>query len=267
MSDDNFTVEVNTVEFETSMQILRKGVRDGFVDPTYGTLPVQGRLLAERCQDFTPPQNRAQGQAAVARDLTRIFRPLSDITFTRKSIKKIIRSDDRPAWNTAAARFSGSHGLKNTKAIGFDPSWHTANRISRGRARGLSGKMGRDAKDNLGVVTLGPEGRKARAYMKEIKGHVGWARAGWNAGIVGLGGTVRASWVSRHGNSGGFLNNGTASPDPFIHIGNTTSWAKYGSQGEGNRILANAISARARDMESYAIRMMNLAANKAQHAA
>jgi hypothetical protein len=48
-------VTVNTVQFEAAMQRLRKGVRQGLIDPAYGTLTVQGRLLAERCQDLTPP--------------------------------------------------------------------------------------------------------------------------------------------------------------------------------------------------------------------
>ncbi len=251
---------VNTVEFEGAMQRLRAGVRSGFIDPQYGTLPVQGRLLAERCQSFTPPRNVGQGKAAVARDITTIFRPLSHTTFTNPSIRKIVRTDDRPAWDKVALNFRGSHNLQNTKAIGFSSDWHKRNRMSRGRGR--QGKGG-----NIGVVTLGPEGRQARRYLKSTQKHVGWARAGWNAGIMGLGGVVNTPWVSRHGMGSGSLINGTNSPDPFVRVINSTSWAKYGSMGEGNRIINNAISARSRDMESYYFRMMKLAADKAQKAA
>lgn len=237
------------------MQRLRSGVKDGFIDPQYGLLSVQGRLLAERCQTFTPPRNVGQGKAAVAGDITNIYRPLSHTTFTNPGIRKIVKTDDRPAWNKMALNFRGSHNLQGTQAMGFTPEWHTRNRTRRGR--GVKAKYG-----NLGFVTLGPEGRQARQYLKQTQKHVGWARAGWNQGIILLGGTVKTPWVSRHGMGNGFVVNGTTSPDPFIQVGNTTSWAKQAKEEE--RILRNAISARARDMQTYFARMMRLAATKAQ---
>lgn len=258
------SIEVNTVQFEAAMQRLRQGVRSGFIDPTYGLLPTQARLLAERCQTFTPPRNVGQGKAAVARDITRIYRPLDQSTFTAPRLKKIIRTDDRPAWNRAAENFKG-HRLQNTKAIGFSAAWHARNRVSRGRARGMaSGRPNSKAKDNLGVVTLGAEARQVRRYIADKKQMVGWARAGWNAGIIGFGGTVKAPWISKHGMGQGSFVNGMTAADPFVQVTNSTSWAKYGSEGEGNRILRNAIQARARDMESYFNRMMKLAATKAE---
>lgn len=252
------TFEVNTVEFDGAMQRLRAGVRAGFIDPQYGTLTVQGRLLSERCQEFTPPRNVAQGRAAVTRDIMRVFRPLSHTTFTDKRIRKIVQKDDRPGWDAAALHFNGTHALKNTQAIGFTQDWHQRNRDRRGRVKGRG--------NNLGKVTLGPEGRQARSYLNQIKKHVGWAKAGWNMGIYALGGYVRAPWISRHGLNRGRLNDGRMSPDPFVHVINDTGWGKYGG-GEAERILRNAISARARDMEAYYFRMMSLAAKKADPAA
>jgi hypothetical protein len=257
----DFGITVNTTQFEAAMQRLKAGAQAGILDPKYGTLPVQARLLAERCREFTPPRDVGQGKAAVARDLTRIFKPLTHTTFLNEGLRKIIRTDNRAAWNKASANFGDSHNLKNTKAIGFSESWHNANRISRGRARGLSTRAGKAPKDNLGVVTLGPEARKSREYIAKKKKMVGWARSGWNAAIWGLGGQLGPSWVSKHGTQGRLIN-GTAATNPFIQVINDTSWAKYG-QGEGNRIIRNAIQARARDMESYYFRMMRLAAKTA----
>lgn len=260
-----FDVEVNTVEFEGAMMRLREGVRKGFVDPQYGTLTVQGRLLSERCQAFTPPRNVAQGKAAVSRDITRIFMPLSHTTFREKGLRKIVRTDDRPAWDKVALNFNGSHNLQNTKAIGFSQGWHASNRISRGRARGLTGKKKGTPKHNLGVVTLGPEGRESRRYLKDVQKRVGWARAGWNMGIFALGGQAGSAgiqpWIRRHGVSRGIFVDGRNLPDPFVQVINDTSWAKHSNEGE--RIIRNAVSARARDMESYYFRMMRLAATNA----
>lgn len=252
-------ISVNTTEYEAAIQRLRSGVRAGFVDPSFGTLTVQGRLLSEKCQEFTPPRNVAQGKAAVARDITRIFGPLDQNTFDQKRLKKIIRTDNRPAWDAAAANFGDSHGLKNTKAMGFSPEWHQKNRISRGRGR-------YSHKGNLGFVTLGPEARKVRAYIATIKKRVGWAKAGWNLGILRLGGSLTKPWISRHGINRGTFNDGRTSADPFVQVGNNTGWASYG-QGEADRILRNAIAARARDMEAYYFRMMKLAYAKATGAA
>lgn len=249
---DDITVEVRTVAFEAGMQRLQQAVRDGLIDPAYGTLTVQGRLLAERCQQFTPPRNQGQGRAAVARDFTRIFRPISQDTFREPRLRKIVRDDNRAAWDAAAKYFPGT--LKNTHAVGFDPAYHERNRNRRGRI----GKVANS-------VTLGPEAKKAREYLKTIQSRVGWAKAGWNMGIVGLGGRVSTSWVSRHGVSRGRLIDGRQQRDPFIQVGNDTGWARYNG-GEADRILRNAIQARARDMQSYVDRAMNRAVAVAQAA-
>lgn len=275
---DGVTVEVDSVAFEAALQRLKQAVQDGLVNPVYGTLPKQASLLSLRCQDFTPPIGRQggskssawqAGRIAVMRDLSRIFRPIDQSTFTNPRLKKIIKTDDRPAWDAAAKHFSGP--LRNTLAIGFTKQWHDQNRISRGRARGLAGKRGSNGaynhKDNLGVVTLGSQGKAARNYAKnEVRPRVGWARAGWNAGVMAGGAGQDAqipNWIRKHGLGNGTYTDGTHSADPFVHVSNNTSWAKYGSQGEGNRILQNAIAARARDMEKYALKMAQVAAAKA----
>ena len=254
----NISIEVNSTGFEAGMQRMRDGVRRGIIDPQYGTLPVQARLLAERCQDFTPPRNVGQGKAAVARDITNIFRPLMHTAFNDKGLRRIVRTDDRQAWNKISPRLSGSHNLQNTTAIGFSSDFHQQNRNNRGR--GPRAKYG-----NIGYVTLGPEARRVRQYLGHSKKRVGWARAGWNAGIVGFGGSVKAPWVSKHGIGGGWFDNGTQAIDPYCAVGNVTGWAKF--RKEGSRILRNAIAARARDMQVYFERMMRVAAAKAQNKA
>lgn len=257
MADDIIGVEVNTAAFEGAMQRLRKGVREGFIDPQYGTLTVQARLLAERCQVFTPPRNVGQGNAAVARDLTRIYAPQSAKTYTSKSIRRIVMRDDRDGWRSAAKNFGGP--LRNTEAIGFSENWHQQNRDKRGRA--YRGKYG-----NLGKVTLGPQASLARAYMKKVLARVGWAKAGWNMGILAFGGRVAAGWIGRHSVIRGKITDGRLDPEPYVGVTNDTGWAQNNS-AEGERIIRNAVNARIRDTYSYYERMMRLAASKAQKAA
>ena len=256
---DNVTMTVNSVAFAASMLRLQQGVKDGIIDKRYGTLAVQAELLSKRCQDFTPPRNLGQGNAAVARDLTVIFKPITQTTFDNKGLRKIIRTDNRPAWEQAAMKFDNSKGLQNTKAMSFSTAWHQKNRISKGRGR-------RGKNDNLGFVTLGPEAREARAYIKTVKKRVGWARAGWNMGIIAFGGTVSTSWVSRHGMIRGAVVDGRSNASPYIRVLNDTGWAKYNAGGEGQRILGNAVRSRAADMQTYFRRMMLLAKTKAEAA-
>lgn len=258
MADADFGIEVNTAAFEGAMQRLRAGVRKGFIDPSMGTLTVQARLLSERCQDFTPPRNVGQGNAAVIRDMTRIYFPVSENTFQDKHIKKIVRTDDRAAWGAVSRNFK-SGPLRNTTAVAFSESAHQNQRDRRGRA--YRSKYG-----NFGTVTLGPEGRKARGYMKEIKPHVGWAKAGWNMGIVAFGGTVGPAWIGRHSIARGRVVDERNTADPWVQVINDTGWAKNAG-GDGERIMRNAINTRIRDMQNYAERMMKLAADNAMRAA
>lgn len=259
MAEDGVTISINTLQYESAIHRLRAGVRAGFVDPQYGTLPVQARMLAERCQAFTPPRNVGQGNAAVARDLTRVYFPQSQSAFSNKSLRKIIRTDNRTAWNAAALNFGDSHGLKNAKAVGFSESTHLALKGSRGR---VGKPRGGSKYGNFGMVTLGSEAKAARDYIKRVKERVGWARAGWNQGILAFGGHVAAGWVARHSVTRGRVIDGRADADPFVRVDNDTGWAKYNGS-EGERIIHNAILARSRDMEAYYYKMMEVAAEKA----
>lgn len=243
-------IEVRTVEFEAAMQRLRSGVRKGFIDPAYGTLGVQGRLLAERCQAMTPPRSYSQGRKRVATDIRKAFQPLKASMFSSPQIQKIVRRDNRPAWDEAAKHFT-SRNLKNTRASSFDKKHHERQRASRGRVFGSGG-----------IVTLGSEATAVARYIREVQRRVGWAKGGWNMGILSLGGRVKDSWVSRHSVLRGIIKDGRSLPDPFIYVANNTGWGK--DRNQSVKIVKSAISHRARDMQKYFEVQMKIAAEKAK---
>jgi len=251
--NDALEWNVRTADFEAGMLRLEQGVKQGFVQPEYGTLPVQSRLLAERCQAFTPPSTAAEGRAAVTRDITGIFRPISSGIWREKQIRKIVRTDNREDWNALAKNLSAKSGLRDTTAVGFNPDVHQRLRNKRGFVNRGSRK-GR-------WVTLGPESAKVKKYLAEIKKRVGWAKAGWNATILRFGGNISGGWLANHGQGHGRVNVNMNMPDPFVQSVNETGWAKYQNR-EGQRVIQNAVLARARDMQAYFERMMKLAADK-----
>lgn len=255
---DGAFIEINTVEFEAAMQRLRAGIREGLIDPAQGALPVQARLLAEECQILTPPisQNgltpRATGERAVRRDIRRAFYPIDSSTFRTKRLRAIVQNDNRGAWYVVAQRMTKPE-LAKTQAIAFSESWHRSNRVSRGRMRQGTARSGGK---NLGFVTLGAQTNRVKEYMKKIVGRVGWARAGWNMGILLFGGKTPAAWISRHGVSGGSASFQSSGENPYVRVSNNTKWAQYNHQ-EGNRIVANAIASRAQHMQTYVTKMMS----------
>lgn len=239
----DFGVEVNTVQFEGAMQVLKQAVRDGMIHPDYGTLTVQARMLAEQCQKITPPDSKGQGMASVMLDLTRIYCPVSDKTWDMRRFKKIIQNDDRTTWNKVSTKFGSSHGLNDTIAVGFSPNAHAQNKFKRMRKKAKYG--------NMGTVTLGPQAKAARDYIKTVQGRVGWAKAGWNRGIIGLGGTVSTGWIGKHGMVRGKLIDGRSDYNPYIGVVNDTGWARN-NRGQGERVINWAIQKRIQSMYSYA---------------
>jgi uncharacterized protein (UPF0335 family) len=248
--DISFSAALNSVPFEAAMQRLRAGVRKGLIDPGYGTLTVQGRLLAERCQAITPPASLAQGRKAVARDINKAFQPLTVETFDSPSIRRIIRTDDRDAWRSFA-QHATQRTIRNTEAIDFSPAHHQKQRRSRGRVF-----------NSGGVVTLGPQAAAVRKYIRTVQSRVGWAKAGWNIALLGLGGRPRDAWVARHSVNRGRFVDGRSSSDPFVQAINDTGWGRDRNQSE--RIVRDAVRMRARDMQTFFNQQMRLAAAKAQ---
>ena len=224
-------------EFDFRLKRLSDLVRKGLVDPEIGTVSKQAQLLAEHCMMLTPPRSVSQGKTRVRLDVEKIFHPIRAEEMRSKSLYKIVRTGDAAAWD-AFARNVRKGPLAQTRAIEPTKELHQANRDRRGRARRTK------------FVTLQPSYGLLKKLVKDAQERVGWARAGWLRGYLGLGGKRAPSWVTRHAPGNGTLVDARTTPiNPFVAVTNLTGWAKRND--EAKRIVSNSIAARARAMRSY----------------
>ena len=238
--------EMRADEFSYRLGNLSQLVRKGLVDPEIGTLSKQSQLLTERCMQLTPPKNVAQGKRRVQLDIEKIFHPVKESEITTPSIKRIVRLGDAQAWDSFARYVKGP--FAGTTAIEPTRELHRANRDKRGRAR------------KTRFVTLAPQQKTMRELIIAKQKNVGWARAGWMRGYTQLGGTRAPEWVKRHGLGQGSVLDARFQPDrPFVQVMNLTAWAGRGE--ESQRIVTSALQSRARAMQSYFEKMMELASH------
>ena len=232
--------------FGYAMGNLTRAVQRGLVDPEIGTLGKQAQLLTEHCMKLTPPNNVGQGKRRVAADVERIFHPIDPKQLTSPGLAELVRRGDPVAWE-AAARNIRKGPLAGTVAVVPTPELHQRNRDRRGRAKPTN------------YVTLWPQRTALRALLRAAQERVGWARAGWLRAYYALGGQRVPSWVARHGAVKGQFYDGRNDPNgPFVEVRNDTGWGQ--NRGESERIVNAAMRARARAMQSYFNKMMELSA-------
>jgi hypothetical protein len=245
---------------------LEKLISKGIVNPQYGTLPVQARLLLDDIMAKTPPtygktknetvsvgsndtMSRKVGEAAIRNDITMLFHPIASAEFRDKRIAKVISSGDIARWNALAPHLSGK--LKGTRAVTPTLEFHRSQRNSRGRIpRGLAQRPR--------YVTLEPQQSALMNVIRQRLAQQGWTRAGWLKAYMALGGVRAPQWVGRHAPGLGAYENGLADPtQPYVGCWNATRWAKAGH--ESQRVVNNAMKRRAKSIERYTDKMAELA--------
>lgn len=231
---------------------LRELVRRGLVDPQMGTLTVQGRLLAEHCIRLAPPKNKEQGQNRVKNDWNYIFNPIDPQKIESPGIRRLVIKSDPKAWEAFSDNVKGGP-LKRTIAVFPTLNRHAANRDKRGRAR----------RSKSGFVTLLAQQKELSRLIKAKQALVGWAKAGFLKGYLGLGGTRAPAWVTRHGTDAGvFIDERRNEVNPGVAVYNDTRWGK--TNDEGQRIVNSAMRARGNAIKSYYEKMMQLASEGKQ---
>jgi hypothetical protein len=242
-------VKFDSTEFQAALAKLRTAAKAGLIDPSFGTLPVQARLAAERIGKFTPPKTKDQGEAAIRGDLFNIFE-----LRRKETIEAYLKQAGAGAFtgwihnNPLKVHVLVSSGgviqsLADARAV------HERFLNNRGRIRRIACKfmISREVLDQ---------------YLAELWGQIGKARAGWAVGAMALGSSDVLGWVARHLMDGqGTFQNGLNDQRPFIAIANNSRWA--GRESEAERIVAGALAARARDMQAWLEKQMELAAKKA----
>lgn len=256
-----FISETSSVGMAYAISRLEKAVKEGIVNPDFGTLTVQARLLVKHAMGITPPMrgpnaktpsngSRNVGVRRVTRDINRLFHTPDADEITHPWVKKIIRTGTAMDWakfarSDVAGKFSG------TTAVVPDAATHKRFRNSRGRVAYIS-------KRSYGMIVL-REGKSAlAALIKKKVAMVGWARAGWLRGYVSLGGNDAPDWVNRHFPGDGTFTDGRRNPDnPFVEIYNRTDWAF--KHDEADRITRTAYAGRFKAIQSYINTMGRLA--------
>lgn len=240
-------MNIEAAQFGVVMENLQKHARDGLVDPFYGTLSNQGRLLLERIIKFTPAKAEDQQRAAIRGDLLKVFQ-------LRKA-----------EYVAALVRVAGNQPYRGwiTPRVGFGSVWIETSGTVRNVAemmvihRRYYTRRGRTRKVPLRYV-VAPE--VFAEYLKFLYLAVGKAKAGWLPAATRLFTPGLPQWVLRHAPGKGIFHDGRQDPRPYIEAINTTPWALH--RDEGERIVRGAVETRVRDMERYLGVQMELALKK-----
>lgn len=260
MSLINFSIMAQReTEFSVAIDRLRTGVRRGLIDPKFGTLPEQAKLLTERCMRMTPPKTLEQGENRTAKDITSIIKGRDPeyldfvvaLTGKTTNVRQTLKTKAGVPYVIDVDYIDQSGGSI--------ASWHEKHRdkrrgrVWRGSAKNMDDKIGRWQSRN----TLWVPGNVLKEYLAKMKAHVGTAKAGWLKAYLALRGTRAPDWVRRQSTRQGIYINGLNNPKAFIEVRNASKWGTRNSNSAD--IVAKALAYRARDMQRYLDKMMDLA--------
>lgn len=153
----------------------------------------ESRRFAEMAVRVTPPKNRAQGEAAVARDLDRIF------SYADEELLNVIGSAH--GTRNIDAWFESKDKKKiHVKWNRVDPTgagmkdFHLANLNARGHTRNLKHDL---AEDGVWTSPYMVAKQDYIRYRDAVQSRVGRRKAAWGKSVVKLSGRL-AAWINRH---------------------------------------------------------------------
>ena len=213
----------------------------------------QARLFVRDAIKLTPPfgpnaitesyaAQRRIGEAAVRRDIGKVFQPLTGLNILRhprnarlgEALQSAARSGDLATVILLLERA----GLHVRVVQAADPGLHRAARTQRGRVR-FSGPP---------LVVMDARGLKK--FIESQVSQVGKTKGGWLAAADALGVTGIPAWITRHKGQIAGLIQFDRRPDYFaITIGNLVQWSSDVAQ---TGVLQAALENRTRAMNTQA---------------
>lgn len=212
------------------------------------TIKYQGRLLFQKVIQFTPPNDRAQGRKAVARDIKNAVAPIKADAFESKHIKDLFRKRDYLGLTRVFASI-GPGPLQGATITSFRPELHIEQRNNRGRV---------PVRRQIKFAT--PDVAAVTAYIRKVQDRVGMAKGGFAQAVISLGGKT-ANWVSKWSMIGRFVDRSDNPVTPFIEQINRSPWTR---RGDEDRAISNAMESRAVQIRSDMEARIKKAAEKAR---
>lgn len=152
----------------------------------------EARLFLRQVIRLTPPKTKQQGEAAIDRDLMKIFEPLNSDFVDDLIIEH--GAHDIDTWLTVAS--GEKKRIKFTYADntgGPMANFHHRNQDNRGRTYNLK----RQKDPNVWYAPYVVSYDNFKKYADRVKSHVGRKKAAWGKSFIELGGKL-PSWISRH---------------------------------------------------------------------
>lgn len=224
----------------------------------------QGKLAIRDMAKFTPPfsettsqesfaSQRKVGQAAVKRDIERVFTPFSKIRMLQNPKGALAKAIQSHNWQEVEQIMQRS-GFPNARVFQtVEPSIHD-------RARNRRGQVSKSKPLPNFVFNE----RALDRYIRLKQSHVGKAKSGWttasNVLNVGL-----PNWITKQNGPGECLDASEAPIWQRITFGNFVSWIQ--ESGSQLQIVSRALANRARAMRREAEEILKARAAKASKVA
>lgn len=212
-------VQIETRKFETALRQLAAATGKSFRQ----VVDQNARLIAVNLAFQTQPfgnsiASRKQGEAAVMRDIGKVYRPANKVfdelkgqsEQQAKGFYKAIKNGEY-ALAQDILRRSGIRD-RNAEVGEFDAQWHRKSKNRRGRV----------SRNRTALIT--PDNRDAKAYTKEVQRRVGYAKSGWIAAGEQIGKLSRVPKWMRKGASNGSASKRGGEANPSVVLNNLVAY-------------------------------------------
>lgn len=207
------------------------------------TPPFSGRQLSRMLGDEgfadagTP---RAVGEAAVDRDIRRVYRPVSglDIYKNEESVRRLVEEGNVEKVDQilkGSSKYAGTVTFPNG-------AFHRSQRDSRGRVR----------KGALWQAVMSPT--SIDLYVMARQQRVGYAKSGWSTGARMFGVSI-PGWIGRHGGQGAAYDHTRGTLFPQTMVANLVPWIQRA--GRDLRVVSGAIEQRTKALQGKIRKQVN----------